>query len=304
MSTITALMILGCLCVGAAIVVFLRTLFLALASDDLKQSDAWRFDISRINELRRIDPIYRLLYPVVKGLARMNMRLFSDALPGIGRELQAAGLPRAWTPQEYLARMQVIALLLTPAIGYSLVLSLGKESLFFVVAIPVVVGLLLRRQLQQRAEARLRAIKRRLPFLLDLITLTMEAGSTFLHSMENAVEQFHQHAVGQEFGRVLAEMRMGKSRTTALNSLRDRLHDDEITSIVGSIIQGEELGTPLARIFRTQADVLRLKRTQRAETIAGEAGVKMLLPAVLIMASTVIIILGPFVLGLMFSDFL
>jgi tight adherence protein C len=93
--------------------------------------------------------------------------------------------------------------------------------------------------------------------------------------------------VGVEFGRVLGEMSMGKSRTEALETMRVRLSDDEITSIVGSIIQGENLGTPLATVFRTQADVLRIKRTQRAETIAGEAGVKMLLPAVLVMRLTV-----------------
>ena len=66
---------------------------------------------------------------------------------------------------------------------------------------------------------------------------------------------------------------------------------------LGTIIQGEHLGTPLARIFRSQADVLRVKRTQRAETVAGEAGVNMLLPAVLVMVSTVLIILGPFLLN-------
>ena len=93
-------------------------------------------------------------------------------------------------------------------------------------------------------------------------------------------------------------------RTDALESLRARLHDDEITSIVGSIIQGEQLGTPLALLFRTQADVLRIKRTQRAETIAGEAGVKMLLPTILVMAATVIVILGPFLLGFIYSDFM
>jgi tight adherence protein C len=97
---------------------------------------------------------------------------------------------------------------------------------------------------------------------------------------------------------------MGKGRAQSLIGLRERLSDDEITAIVGSILQGEELGTPLAKIFRTQADVLRLKRTQRAETIAGEAGVRMLLPAVLIMAATVLIILGPFVLGFMYADIL
>ena len=97
---------------------------------------------------------------------------------------------------------------------------------------------------------------------------------------------------------------MGKSRTMALESLRERLSDDEITAIIGSIVQGEVLGTPLAQVFRTQADVLRIKRTQRAETIAGEAGVKMLLPGILVMASTVIVILGPFLLSFVYQDYM
>ena len=62
-------------------------------------------------------------------------------------------------------------------------------------------------------------------------------------------------------------------------------------------MQSEELGTPITSIFRTQAEVLRVKRSQRAEKIAGEAGVNMLLPGVLVMASTVLLILGPFVLN-------
>ncbi len=165
-------------------------------------------------------------------------------------------------------------------------------------------GYWLRHKLRKRAADRLFAIKKRLPFLLDLLTLLMEAGATFLNALRDAVEEFRDHPVGVEFGRVLAELSMGKSRTASLESLRDRLSDDEITSIIGSIVQGENLGTPLALLFRTQADVLRMKRTQRAETLAGEAGVKMLLPGVLVMAATVIVILGPFLLSFFYADFM
>ncbi len=121
-------------------------------------------------------------------------------------------------------------------------------------------------------DARLRQIKRRMPFLLDLLTLLMEAGSTFLDALRQAVEEFQGHPVAEEFGRVLADMNLGKTRTEAFQAMRDRLADDEITSIIGSILQGETLGTPLANIFRTQADVLRIKRTQRAETGGRRGG--------------------------------
>jgi tight adherence protein C len=168
----------------------------------------------------------------------------------------------------------------------------------------MVLAVLLRRRLARQAAYRVWQIKLRLPFMMDLLTLLMEAGSTFFNALREACHEYRDHPVGFEFGRVLAEMNMGKSRTAALESLRQRLSDDEINSIVGAIVQGEQLGTPLAVLFRTQSDFMRVKRTQRAETIAGEAGVKMLLPTVLIMMAVVIVILGPFILSFMTGDFM
>ena len=131
----------------------------------------------------------------------------------------------------------------------------------------------------------------------------MEAGTTFVHSLEQAVIEYKGHPLAQEFSRVLTDMNLGKTRQQAFEGMRDRLQDDEVTSIITSILQSEQLGTPLAAVFRTQADVLRLKRSQRAEAIAAEAGVKMLLPGVLVMAATVIVIIGPFALNFIIFGF-
>ena len=281
--------------------VLTRAVLNSIASDP-DGDDTWRHDQLRISELRRRSLVYRFLQPLVVALGRINRRAFRDSLPGISRDLHAAGLPRFWTPQEYLGTMQILAALLTPAyiyIGFDMA---GPPGVLGGIAAGPATAWLLRRRLAQKAALRLFRIKQRLPFLLDLLTLLMEAGATFLQSLEESVAEFRDHPVGVEFGRVLSEINMGKSRIEALEAMRDRLDDPEVTSIVGSIIQGETLGTPLARLFRTQADVLRIKRTQRAETIAGEAGVKMLLPSVLVMAATVLIILGPFVLSFLYVD--
>lgn len=288
--------------IGLSAFLFTWTIWRSLATEDLSQDHEWRYDVNRINELRRVSVIYRTMQPVVQSFARFNRGAFADQLPEIGREIQAAGLPRFWTAAEYLAVIELQALMLMPALVYSCVQVMGPPGAVLGVMFTILTGYLLRRRLRNTARYRLVLIKRRLPFLLDLVTLLMEAGSTFLQAMKEAVDEFREHPVGVEFGRVLGELNMGKGRIAALESMRDRLHDDEITSIVGSIIQGEQLGTPLARIFRTQADVLRLKRSQRAETMAGEAAVKMLLPGILIMASTVLIILGPFVLNFLTTD--
>ena len=296
-------LIVACSLAGAAVFVLLRTVANTLHTDDLQQDNDWRYDVNRINELRKLDLFYRTFQPVIVLFARFNRGAFKDSLPEIHREIQAAGLPRYWTAAEYLARLQLIAILISPMFFYVFIKMMDLPGVVPALCFVALTAWFLRRRLARRARYRLLLIKRRMPFLLDLLTLLMEAGSTFLQALKEGVEEFQHHPIGYEFGRVMAEMSMGKSRTAAFEAMRERLSDDEITSIIGSIIQGENLGTPLAKIFRTQADVLRIKRTQRAETMAGEAGVNMLLPAILIMASTVLIILGPFVLGFIYADF-
>lgn len=294
----------GSAAIGIALFVLIRTVAAALRSEDLEQDDAWRFDVTRINELRRVSPLYRMFQPLIQTFAAFNRRVFREQLPEIDRQIQASGLPRFWTAAEYLGRIELIALLTLPVYLYLFAGPWGGPGLVPAVVLTGLTGYLLRRRLASRAAYRLLLIKRRMPFLLDLLTLLMEAGSTFLLALDEAVREFRDHPLGVEFGRVLGEMSMGKNRTAALESMRARLNDDEITSIIGSIVQGENLGTPLALLFRTQADVLRIKRTQRAETLAGEAGVKMLLPAILVMAATVIIILGPFILSFLYAPFM
>lgn len=289
---------------GAALFVLARTVTNTLHTDDLEQDLEWRYDVNRINELRKYDTLYRYFQPLIHFLARFNRGAFRETLVDMHREVQAAGLPRYWTAAEYLGKLQLQALLMSPIIFYFCLHLMELPGLVMASVLSVLLAYILRRNLAARARYRLMLIKRRMPFLLDLLTLLMEAGSTFMNALKQGVHEFRFHPVGQEFARVLVEMNMGKSRTTALEAMRDRLSDDEVTSIIGSIIQGEQLGTPLAKIFRTQAEVLRLKRTQRAETIAGEAGVKMLMPAILIMGATVLIILGPFLLSFMNSELL
>jgi tight adherence protein C len=292
--------LLACAVFGTASGLFIWWIIAALRTEDLRQDEEWRYDVNRINALRRSDTIYRVFQPVVQFLAKLNRAAFRESLPEISRLIHAAGLPRYWLPEEYLARCDMLALLLAPAYIYFGLGFMGPPGIVLALALTFGTTLWLRHRLRVAALTRLVAIKRRLPFFLDLLTLLMEAGASFLDSLQQGVREFQGHPVAHEFGRVLADMNLGKPRVEAFDNLRQRLNDDEITSIVASMIQSEKLGTPLSHIFRTQSDLLRVKRTQRAETLAGEAGVKMLLPGVLVMAAAVLIILGPFALNYFF----
>ena len=268
--------------IGAAIAVLVWWVVRVLESDDLEQGAEWRYDVSRMNELRRIDPFYRLFYPVFTLLARMNRAVFREGLSEIHRQVQASGLPRFWLPEEYLARLQVVALCSTPLWIYSLVWVFGPQGMLLAPLGVVLTAWFLRYRLAVRAAARLRQIKRRMPYLLDLLTLLMEAGATFLNALNQAVDEFRGHPVAEEFGRVLADMNLGKTRMEAFQSMRDRLADDEITSIIGTIIQGEHLGhsagphlpQPVGRAAGEAFAACRNDRRRggREHAVAGRAG--------------------------------
>jgi tight adherence protein C len=292
-----------CLATGLAVAVTAYWLMATLRAEDLQQDDEWRYDVTRINALRKSDPIYRLFQIAIQFFAKLNRVLVPSRLPEIRRQIQAAGFSRYWLAEEYLGRAQLIAVLLFPLFLYVSVRYAGPAGAVPALIWSAVTVWLLRRRLAQTAQRRLLLIKRRMPYFLDLLTLLMEAGASFLDALKQGVQEFEGHAVATEFGRVLTDMNMGRTRREAFDNLRERLNDDEISSIVGSIIQSEALGTPLSEVFRTQADVLRLKRSQRAETIAAEAGVRMLLPGVLIMAAAVLLILGPFMLNYLHFGF-
>ena len=232
-------------------------------------------------------------------LARLNRRLFRDSLPEIHRAdpggraaaiLAGGRVPgRSWSCWPCSAcRFYVYLFFADVRRAAGLVLAAGGRAGHGLAAPP---------PLGRAGPPRLRAIKRRMPFLLDLLTLLMEAGSTFLNALRQAVEEFRGHPVAEEFGRVLADMNLGKTRMEAFQAMRDRLADDEITSIIGSILQGETPGDPAGPHLPHPGRRAANQAHAAGRSIAGEAGVNMLLPGVLIMAATVLIILGPFLLN-------
>ncbi len=156
------------------------------------QAQAWRYDLSRASELRRVSLLYRIAEPLVGPLALLNRRWFASSLPEITRELQAAGKPRFWTAEEWLAVVEVQALLLSLPLWALLMREMGPPGLVLGLVGTGVIALLLRRSLTQAARTRLWRIKLSLPYLLDLLTLLMEAGATFLHALEEGVREFRE----------------------------------------------------------------------------------------------------------------
>jgi len=147
-------------------------------------------------------------------------------------------------------------------------------------------------------------IIRELPYNLDLLTLSVEAGLDFQAAVGTVVKKGKQGPLVEEMDLMLKELRIGKTRQVALREMADRVALPALSQFVAALIQADRMGTSLGKILRIQSTQMRIERTQRAEKLANEAPVKMLFPLIACIFPTVFMILfGPIVYQFMSGDF-
>ena len=211
----------------------------------------------------------------------------------IGRNLVAAGNPNYFTPEEYMAQSLFTGIVLGCFLGVFILMVSGEFSILtFLAGVVVGAGLTIY-QLYYSAAKRMQIITRRLPYALDLVSLAMGAGATFTEAIGTVVREQSEDPLNVEFKAVLAEIELGTTRRKALQNLAERAPLEGMRSIIASVIQAEELGTPLHKVLHDQATLLRLQRSVRAENAAAKASVRILIPCLLIVMAVILAIFGP-----------
>ncbi len=139
-----------------------------------------------------------------------------------------------------------------------------------------------------------KAIQKAMPFMIDLLTLSVEAGIDFMNALQRSLENRKTDPLTEELVRVNHEIQLGTPRRNALKNLARRVDMPDMRSFAYALIQADELGVSIGTILRIQSDQIRQKRFDRAEKMANEAPVKMLGPLMLfIFPAVFIVLLGP-----------
>ena len=153
-------------------------------------------------------------------------------------------------------------------------------------------------------EKRFKEVNRALPGAIDLASLCMGAGLDFPGSIRQIVEKAgRQDSLVEEFRYILRELELGRTRRQALENFALRCPTEAVRDFVGTVIQSEEKGNPLAEVLRIQATMLRMRRSVMAEESAARAAVMMMGPLMLIFGAIILVLLGPFVVQSMNSGF-
>ena len=255
---------------------------------------------------RKIPLIFRLLLPFVSNLSRMVMRpAFAKARENADWMIVACGLEGLLTGAEFMA-LKVLVPLVCGSVCAVLVLSLcalvpdsflSSNSILLVLmgylyfyAYPLI-------WLRSTLKKRHFSIMLALPFVLDLLTLSVEAGMDFMSALQRNCARRRLDPLNEELIRMTREIQMGIARRVALRNMADRVRQPDLKAVAFALIQADELGVPIGPILRIQSEQLRARRFDRAERLANEAPVKMLGPLLLcIFPAVLIVLLAPLLL--------
>lgn len=263
------------------------------ANDSVQRDAAWR---------DRLPWSLQLLRPMTRRCAVGIDRSLTDHRRDVLQaRLSAAGASYLITPAEFLVLRRCAFIVGIGGVLFSMFVFGRADPLQTVVAAAFGSFVCLYPDLRLREATRKRQLRfeKEFPFLLDLLALSMKAGLTFAAAVEQAVEQLQGGPVRQEFARYLREIRAGVTRRAALDRLAARVATAAVASFAAAVAQAEETGGSLGAVLAEQARHRRQERFLRAEKLANQAPVKMLLPLIALLFPVTFIIIGfPIVLQL------
>lgn len=224
---------------------------------------------------------FRMCWPLIRVLVYYVCRFLNrDYRLKTHTRLRRAGLDFMLSPEQFFAG-KLVAVGVTAALVYVLLATLDRSAWWLLIVFAIGGFYYPELWLKETTDQRNTRIFRDLPFYLDVIILAVESGTNFSGGLKQAVQKAPDGPLRFEFGRVLRDVRAGKSRAEALRELTARVSSDGIKNVVSSIIQAERTGSSLGKVLRSQAENLRNTRFLKAEKLAMEAPVKLLGPLIM-----------------------
>lgn len=259
---------------------------------------AAREEIVSIEEIELSLPFSdRVFVPIIRRISEFLVRFTPQkTLESTTRLLELAGNPRNMRAAEFIVVRGVFTVFFA-ALVFLMMSRLGSaeigKRLLYTLGAAVLGWFLPFMLLRSMVDRRKDAIIKKLPDALDLMTICVDAGLTFNAAMQKVDEKWDD-PLANEFGRVIHEMQLGKSRRQSLRDMADRMDVPDVTSFIAAVLQADQLGVGIGKILRIQSEQMRVRRRQRAEEKAQQAPVKMLFPMVfLIFPSIFVVLLGP-----------
>ena len=239
-------------------------------------------------------PFYlHYLVPVVRG------KPFWDARRKYyKRRIVSSGLRDQFSPDEFIAFKLILIIIFPLLCGVLKALDLVDLPAWGILATGLVGWFFPDFVANQLYNERKKQVLRAMPFIVDLLALSTEAGLDFLGAIGKVVEKATPGPLVDEFGQLLKEIKLGASRQEALREMAARLDMMEFNSFVAILISADQMGASIGKILRQQSDQIRVTRILMAEKAGAAAASKVMLPTVIfIVPAVLLMIFGPMAVG-------
>jgi tight adherence protein C len=274
-----------------------------LASSSIEKADVREslrrlegYQIQDVRDQEMLVPMSeRVVAPLLEGLTGVATRFTPKGYgEKVAQKLVHAGNPPNFNVDKIL--VMKLGGLVSIVAWIPLFLMIGFQGTIYFVAVLVAWGcafiypdVVLNRMVEDREKE----ISRKLPDILDLLVISVEAGLGFEQALDRTCTAVP-GALSDEFRRMLHEIRIGSSRADALRAMAERSDVPDLRGFILAMLQADTFGVSISRLLRAQADEMRIKRRLMAQEKAQKAPVKMLFPLVFcIFPSIFVVILGP-----------
>lgn len=208
------------------------------------------------------------------------------------RSLANAGVSHVLTPDDFFA-FKLFLILGFPIVF--LALRAFLEETWPLSAVPIIAGfgfiypdLWLKGEIKKRNKQ----IMNGLPFIVDLLALSIEAGLDFVAAMQRVIDKAPAGPISDEFETLIKEIRIGASRAEALRNLSYRVDLNAISSFCATLIAADSVGASVGPILKTLAAEIRGKRSADVEKEGASATTKMLVPMIFLVVPAVFLVIA------------
>ena len=143
-----------------------------------------------------------------------------------------------------------------------------------------------------KAEQRQKDVTMNMPFAVDMLALSVEAGLDFIAAMTKVVEKAKPSALNEEFTILLKEIKVGASRAEALRNMAWRIDMITMSSFCATLIAADSVGASIGPILKALSNEIRQKKSAEVEKAGATAATKILFPMMFLIVPAVFIIVA------------
>ncbi len=249
--------------------------------------------------LKLTRPFYkRYFLPIIQG--KRNKQAMRNKYR---QKLANAGLGKEMTPEEFVA-LKFFMILGGPFVFLTVRFILSETWDLSITPVMAIVGFFypniwLAGLINKRADDVLMAM----PFIVDMLALSVEAGLDFMAAIQRVIEKAPKSPLVEEFETLIRETKIGSTRAEGLRQLGWRVNIIEINSFCATLIAADSVGASIGPILKQLSGELRVKRSSKVEQKGATAATKILIPMIFfILPAVLVAIFAPMVLKLMSGE--